>query len=290
MVTIERFKNYNISLIIMSATIGLISQKKGSNPGGKCFFSGEKKSFQAYFKYCFGSKISRQSSFVAEHQPIYEAITFELAKKLGLKTTDAYILLNPKKNVVFEGWKEIGEKDPSGRRYYFLSRWQEQPTAEELNGSSRKPPVLNHIVPIGHYPYLDSLLISDVIGRKQNYLIGADDKIVYLDLGCSFVHAHGGFIEQPNKMRSCNPKEIKKMSKQLNNQVIIDASNNRLVNLEELAESPYNMSLTVLNPWSQIIVRDLIDREELDEIYNHLVHSLFKTIPEFRKANLLIEG
>lgn len=270
----------------MNSKVLLQTDRKGSNPGGKCYFESGRLGFLGYLKYCFGSKIKGICPFVPEHQPIYEAITFELAKKLGLKTTNAYVLLNPEQDVIFEGWREVGETDPSGRTYYFISSWQYQPTAREKNGNGER-----YIIPITHYPYLESVLIADVIGRKQNYLINPSisEDVVYLDLGCSFVHAHGGFIEQPNRMKLNSRKEIKRASKRLRDKAIIDATGQNLINLEELAEFPYNMSITTLNPWNQRLVRDFLTPDELAEITSHLVQAVLRTIPQFRQAGVLIE-
>ena len=81
--------------IDQNSSLRVLSEQKGSNPGGFCIYKNGKTSFKGYFKYCVGSKISHEHSALrAEHQPFYEAITFEFAKRLGLKTPSFFVLLN----------------------------------------------------------------------------------------------------------------------------------------------------------------------------------------------------
>ena len=267
----------------MSVQINLTSSRIGSNPGGKCIFKSNRLEFGAYFKYCIGSRMKGHSVFVPENQPVYEAITFELAKKIGLDVVDSYVLLNKNQDVVFEGWRDVDESDPSGRKYYFVSRLSRKPTAEELRNDNGEVPKLHHV-------YLDSLLIADIVGRKQNYSIDPNNPkhITYLDLGCSFVYAHGGIIEQPNKLRLKDPKEIKKERKKLKGKSIIDVTNSEIINLEDFIESTSNLSITTLNPWKQARVSDLISQEEISEIKGELIHSFSSCLSDFKERGLLI--
>lgn len=267
----------------MGVEIHLTSSRIGSNPGGKCVFKSNRLEFNAYFKYCIGSRIKGHSVFAPENQPVYEAITFELAKKIGLDVVDSYVLLNKNQDVVFDGWREVGETDPSGRKYYFVSRLSRRPTAEELKSDNGEVPIL-------HYVYLDSLLIADIVGRKQNYSIDPKDPehLIYLDLGCSFVYAHGGMIEQPNKLRLKDPKEIKKDMRKLRGKSIIDAKNSEIINLEDFIESTSNLFVTTLNPWRQVRVSDLISDDEISEIKGELIQSFSSCLSDFKERGLLI--
>lgn len=99
-------------------TLEITSGRKGSNPGGYCTISPSRHedSFNGYFKYCFGSKISPEFPFRPKNQPVYEAMTFALARRLGLHTSEGFVLLNNQGNVLFRD--NIGERNHEGRRYF----------------------------------------------------------------------------------------------------------------------------------------------------------------------------
>ncbi|MEM4625690.1 MAG: hypothetical protein QXJ28_02935 [Candidatus Pacearchaeota archaeon] len=268
----------------MSVNIDILSSRKGSNPGGLCYFRAPRLEFKGHFKYCLGSKINGLSSFKAENQPVYEAITFELARFLGLKTVDSFVIRNDNLDVYFDGWKEVGEINPSGRKFYFISKFIDNLVASDLNTN------ICCDVPEREIIYLDSLLISDIVGRKQNYIMDPNsrDSITYLDLGCSFVHAHNGFMTQPNKLKINDSKSIKRAYKILKDIHIIGRDNDSIINLSELAEMPFNMSIYTLNPWKFVKVSDLITYEEIEEIHLHLVQSLIDCLPRFKKSGIIL--
>ena len=115
--------------------VDILSERKGSNPGGVCQAHDNGFSIRGYFKYCHGSRIAGKSSFVPQHQPIYEAMTFEMARRLGLDTVDYFVLLNEgsrvsrrSRDIQFSGWKDYNfSHNPSGRLFYFMSKMESAP-------------------------------------------------------------------------------------------------------------------------------------------------------------------
>jgi len=267
-------------------TIEVLSEQKGSNPGGFCNYNDGKNKFEGYFKYCVGSKIPRgYSSLVPEHQPFYEAITFELARRLGLRTPHFFVLLNNNKDVKFEGSSNFPPHNHSGRPFYFFSRKIYEPNINGLNE------IGNRIIDEERV-YLESLMISDILGKRQNYMIlskDSDFEVFYLDLGCSFVHAVGGFIYLPNDLKRYSKSSSKKRDKcSLKDRIVIGADDNLLVNLEELVYAFEGLTIPTLNPYSRIPVSNLISSKELEEIDNYLIHGLCKSLHEYKEESLLV--
>ena len=155
--------------------IDILEPAKGSNPGGVCKVRGNTEFERAYFKFVFGTHMRGGSNFNPQHQPIYEALTFELARKFGLDTVNYAVLLNEKKDVVFENWKNNGfNNNPAGRASYFVSeifrlpqwalRKAEGAPFVDFHDDARELIGLQQL-------YLDTLLISDIVGKRQNYLV-----------------------------------------------------------------------------------------------------------------------
>lgn len=264
------------------------STRKGSNPGGLCTYRNGKNNFQGYFKYCIGSRISNTcSNLHSDHQPIYEAITFELARRFGLRTPPFFVLLNKKNDATFQDSRELVSHDHSGRPFYFLSKiiYESKNLDREQAGSEiiEKQRV-----------YLDALMISDILGKRQNYMIlgeSGDYQVSYVDLGCSFVHATEGFIRLPNDLKKYKeiPRNREKNDKhRLKNKTVISADNDSLVNLEELVYGFRGLTIPTLNPWRRIPIRDLLSEEEVEEIDDYLVHGLCKNLHNFNEKGLLL--
>ncbi len=266
----------------MVASVNFTSSRIGSNPGGRCYFVSDRLDFNGYIKYCFGSHINGFSSFRADHQPVYEAMTFELARKFGLKTVDSFLITNSNKDLYFDKFKDVGEPDPSGRLFYFISRLSQNPPCENGSQNCCDIPETEHI-------YLDSLLITDIIGKKQNYILcpAISQQPIYLDLGCSFVHAHEGFIHHPHKMK-VDEKDLRRARKRIQGRNIIGADNETIVSFDEIIDMPFSMSLTCLNPWRVVPVSQLIGEEESLEIQNHLIGSLYTNLKRYQAQNLLL--
>ena len=268
-----------------SPLVKILSEKKGSNPGGFCTFSDGRNRFDGYLKYCFGSKLPKDSSLKSEHQPIYEAITFELARKLGLKTPGFFVLLNNGNNVEFEDPENVSSNDHSGRNFYFISKKISEPNMSGLGDIGDEIIEKERI-------YLDSLMISDILGRRQNYMIIPQNHgfgVFYLDLGCSFVHATNGFIRLPNDLKKYSLSNSKKRDRcNIKDKTIIGADNEMLVNLEELIYSFGGLTIPTLNPFSRIPVSDLISSKEVSEIANYIVHGLCKSLHGYKEKGLLV--
>jgi hypothetical protein len=269
-------------VFVMAINVQVTSGKKGSNPGGRCKVSNGAELFSAYYKYCHGSHLNGQSSFNAQNQPVYEALTFELAKKVGLMAPRTYVLLNPKNDVHFQGWKDHNGHDPSGRAYYFLSR-----IIPHLKATERDPREQRALEK--ETPYLNGLLISDIIGRRQNYAFtpeGDDGKISYLDLGCSFVHAKEGFLGLHHKLRVGNQKDFRRATKKLKGKKL-STNDGRTIDLSSLVDNLGSMVIPVLNPQGSVQIKDLISNAEIEEIRSYIVQGLVDGLDSFRDANLL---
>lgn len=267
-------------------TVEVLSGQKGSNPGGFCVFNNGKDKFEGHFKYCVGSKIPKgYSSLVPEHQPFYEAITFELARRLGLKTPSFFVLLNNKRDVKFEDPHNFFPRSHSGRPSYFFSRTIYEPNIQGLDEIGTKIIDRERI-------YLESLMISDILGKRQNYMIlskNFDFEVFYLDLGCSFVHAVGGFIYLPNHLKRYSKSSSKKRDKcSLKSRTIVGADNNLLINLEELVYAFEGLTIPTLNPYSRIPVSNLISSKELEEIDGYLIHGLCKSLRGYKEKGFLM--
>jgi len=273
--------------VYQNPSLEVLSGQKGSNPGGFCIYNDGKNNFKSYFKYCVGSKIPKgYSSLKSEHQPFYEAITFEFARRLGLKTPNFFVLLNNKNNVSIKNIKEVSSHDHSGRNSYFVSKKICEPKVFNLDKIGSEIVQKERV-------YLEGLMISDILGKRQNYLVlpnsySQDFRVFYLDLGCNFVHAVGGFIYFPNGLRNLDKSCKKRERHNLRHKTIIAADDDSLINLEEFIGNFENLTLPTLNPYAKKKLEELISKEEIDEIRSYLVHGLYKNINNFKKAGLFV--
>ncbi len=271
--------------IYQNPSLEILSEQKGSNPGGFCIYNDRKNNLKSYFKYCVGSKIPRgYSSLKSDHQPFYEAITFEFARRLGLKTPNFFVLLNNKNNVSIKN--NVSSHDHSRRHSYFVSKKICEPKVSNLDEIGSKIIQKERV-------YLEGLMISDILGKRQNYLVlpnscSQDFKVFYLDLGCSFVHAVGGFIYFPNGLRNLDRGCKKRERHNLKHKTIIAADDDSLINLGEFIDNFENLTLPTLNPLAKKNLDELICKEEIDEIRSYLVHGLCKNINNFKKAGLFV--
>jgi len=261
------------------------SDRKGSNPGGFCSYNNGRDNFEGYLKYCFGSKIPRNLSYLrSDHQPIYEAITFELARKFGLKTPDFFVLKNQDNHVEFEDPEKFSPHTHSGRPFYFISRKIHEPALPNLDQIGSEIISKQKV-------YLESLMIADILGKRQNYHIlprGNDFDVYYLDLGCSFVHATGGFIHLPNELKTYSRNcDTKRDRCNLKGKAVVGSDNKSFVDLEKLTSSFEDLAIPVLGS-SPMPLSDLISSEEIEEISSYLIHGLCKGISMYKEQGLLI--
>lgn len=277
-------------------TIKVTSDRIGSNPGGKCLVDCNGLQFNGYFKYCHGSRIGGNSSFHAAHQPVYEAITFQLIKQIGLQVTDFYIIINKDRGVQFNDWKIFMNHDPSGRDFYFVSKILPRP-------NDCPEYVVDKIIKREDI-YLSSLLVADIIGKGQNYRCyskpgcsfhscrGHKDQcdggsIVYLDLGCSFVYAREGFLTLPHKLQSHNPADFKIQMHKLERTVIISKIKSE-INLGQLITDLPKIPIPTLHPKGHTTLSQFLSNQEIREIGGYLAQSLTKSIPAFKERGLVV--
>ncbi len=266
----------------MTINLQVTSESKGSNPGGRCRVYNGVHISDAYYKYVHGSRLKNGTSFRADHQAVYEAMTFELVRSLGLDTSNTYVLINKNRDVNFSDWKEHAESDPNGRDFYFVSEILRNPRDEMLESESRA--ILDH-----EGAYLDALMVSDVIGKRQNYMPYGEPgnrKIVYLDLGCSFVRAVDGFLMQPHRVHLGNGKEFKKALKDLG-KIGLWTPRQYPVNLAHIIHDIPELSIKVLNPEGVMKASDLITDGEIHEIQMILAQSLLSSVPRLDRRGLI---
>jgi hypothetical protein len=295
------------------ATVRFLTARKGSNPGGKVLVdvgsvlagsnstnrgnisydnrhqNGTKNGngpFEAYLKYCLTQR-GKASPFRAEHQPAYEAATFQLAKLFGLHVPNSYVLLDEEKTLVFEGCRDVGEPDPSGRRIFFVSKWLD--CATDRSGTAEN--LVNGIVHIER-PYLDALHVSDVIGRRQNFIFCDDGKspsVNYVDLGCSFVHASKGMLTLPTKTKIVSDRQLKIAERRLARYAVISADETKVVDLAELPQFIKMMRIPTLNPSGSVLLSSLVNPQEHQEMEKDIVYTAYTHLDDLNAANVLIK-
>ncbi len=99
---------------------------KGGNPGGMIEIPFYNISSSFYFKYCpQPGKGLGKSPLFPEHQPIYEALTVMLAKRLGLSVPQVFVMENRpnerKKDPVFK-YEIKNNKFNANMPFYFISK------------------------------------------------------------------------------------------------------------------------------------------------------------------------
>tara|TARA_Y100000310_G_C20580086_1_gene762526 strand:+ start:294 stop:1115 length:822 start_codon:yes stop_codon:yes gene_type:complete len=263
------------------------SERKGSNPGGYCKIVDQKGSFDAYFKYCIGSKIKRGTAFVPHNQPIYEAATFELVRQFGLPVPDFFVLLNEDGQVEFRNTVET-KKDHSGRHSYFVSRIERDARNPQLEG------IATQIV-AAERPFLDLLMVEDVVGKRQNYVFqkdGLGSRVLYCDLGCSFVRANNGTLSLPQRVLKngrASSRSKKKEKSRLRGKRVISVEGKE-IGLYDLVDGLGSLEIPCLNPRIKSPLRSFLNQGEIVEIQNYLSHTFAEEIPKLRKQGLLVNG
>lgn len=255
----------------MVLQIQVVSEAKGSNHGGRCLIKeGDSLPRPFYIKHCSGSRIKRgESSLVYTHQPVYEAVTCEMALKLGLETPNFYILLNPKNDILFiskgEQRCDIQPRQP----YYFASELLIPPQNEDLARA--------HELMSEDEFYRDMLMISDIVGRKQNYFYDEhSDSIFYLDLGCSFIDAHERVIAlKTHHKPPLERKELKKAMNLFEKYSLMPKSGKKPISLVDFINIPRNLEVLTLNPRGKVRLDELISGEEIDEIVGRIAAGLY---------------
>lgn len=179
----------------MAIEVIVTSENKGSNPGGRCIVRTPKKTYdKSYFKYCNRGNVPKGFVLNSQHQPIYEAMFVEMSKMLGLNVPDYFVILNPKGDHVSldyqpEKGENIRELRPNNASY-FVSKLVNHVIDENSPGIRS---ILNE-----EKIYRDLLNIGNVSDRPDNYTLinvpGREPFVLYIDLGCGLVDAHGGLM------------------------------------------------------------------------------------------------
>jgi|GEM_PF-1978965 len=262
------------------------SERKGSNPGGKCTLQFREQTIDAYIKYCTNSHLQKNHPFKPHNQPVYEAITLTLAKYFGLEVPRYFLLLNQDHHSVSFRYSDhsIAKKplDPS-KNCYLLSEITKLPDCED---QEKLVAEMN-----AEKVYRDLLMIGDVSNKKQNYALldpsnyqltsahGAP-YIFYIDLGCSFVDAHEGNIDQRNSVSklvnldsdgiiSSSRKHVARTTAYLERYGIWtthkDATKRYVINLSQIPKLVYTMTLPTLSG-ERITANKLLSTSELELI------------------------
>ena len=250
------------------SVIDVISEKKGGNPGGKVRLDSYSPPQLYYAKHCNSSRVTRrESSFVYTHQPVYEAVTCEMARELGLKLPDFYVLDNRKNKVNFraDGCKS-DLKD--GKPFYFLSFMVSlQESVPDGDALVKRESV-----------YRDILQISDIVGRRQNYTF-LNGGLFYLDVGCAFVDAHQGHIGfRRQHPKLLDKKPLKSARKRIGRYdlVLLDGES---IDLLDFVDMPRDLLIPVMTSEGDKTSKrldSLITNEEIDEICNRIVGGIIK--------------
>jgi len=256
----------------MGLEIEIVSRSKGSNHGGCCLIKEENIDvpMSYYIKHCSGSRIRKgESSLNPFHQPIYEAITCEMAQRLGLNTSNFYVLLNLKKNLIFISKGELKSNIKSKQPFYFASELL-IPSKDEDFGKVKK------IIEEETF-YRDILMISDIVGRKQNYFYDSfSENIFYIDLGCNFVDAHENFIELKHHHKPpLAKKELKNALKFLKKYSIKTNCKKGPISLIDFVNLPREMSILTMNPRKNVRLDKLISEDEIEEIIGRIISGLY---------------
>ncbi len=264
----------------MKVKVDVLSDKKGSNPGGFCTIRDSKGSriLDGYFKYCFGESLPRGIPFKAEHQPVLEVLASLKAREFGLVTPDCFVLINDGK-VSFSNLHD--EKDHSGKKYYFVSKLEPNPSSAAIDRE------LNTIVE-SEKIYLDSLLLRDY-GTRNNILY-KEGRASYIDLGCwGFACANEGLLKQIiGKKELVSDKDRKKLIRRLEKDNLRNA-NGEIINLGEFARNIPESFIPLLNPnGGYAIAKSLLTNDELNAVQGYLAQNLDSKREAFRKADLLV--
>ena len=196
-------------------------------------------------------------------------------------------MLNNRDNVSVEDPDNISSHDHAGRHSYFVSKKIYEPEVSNLDEIGSEIVQKESI-------YLEGLMISDILGKRQNYLVlpnssGQDFQALYLDLGCNFVHAVGGFISFPNGLRNLDKACKKREKRNIRDRTIISADDESMINLGEFIDNFENITLPTLNPHGRKRLEQLISKEEIDEIRSYLVHGLCHSLHDFKSQGLLVQ-
>jgi len=258
----------------MALEIKVISGPKGSNPGGKCIIPNFKNKGTDYIKYCNVNDVSSLGLDV-QNQPVYEAISLEMAKKLGLSVPKYKVIMNPSKTDMKFSYSPLsGEKITplnSKKSCYFLSQFIPHNVDDTNEGL---PPLMAK-----EKIFRDLLNLGDISGRAQNYSFiqprYAEPFVTYIDVGCGLVDAHGGHLSIRTSLRNKlqkikGKKDLRNTQKRLSRWDIKTPKGER-INLKEFGESISETPIKVFDASKTgrvkiVPAKELVSSEELDKL------------------------
>lgn len=279
----------------MSLEISVLGERKGSNPGGECFLPLGYYSGRYYLKYSLKTE-THGASFSAANQPVYEAVTAEMARRLGLNTPDFFVLLNEGDSLSFRNPPGVNKPIQGGRKYYFVSKMMNLPTGGDPHEIA--------LLMAEERIYRELLQLADIEGKRHNFTfsdVGGMKRIFYIDVGCSFVHAHEGAIRFHNRARKHfdllgkHPaKTVRKALDRLDRSLVCLNDGSSLLSLREIAVMPRTLNLPVLDPRDarhphrRVPLSSLISGEEVEEIVGLLALDMAEELPKYRESGKVL--
>ncbi|MFT7615594.1 MAG: hypothetical protein ACI8Y7_000408 [Candidatus Woesearchaeota archaeon] len=251
------------------------TSRKGGNPGGWAALDINGEQVEGYLKYCPGARLPPAYQFSATHQPIYEALTYALAKKIGLHTPSVHIIGGHTIIPVFQYTDNIGRKDKLKETMPFYHFSVNMPEDSEVDQSELEKRVEADI------PYLDFLIVDDVVGRRQNYIADKIDGITepgYIDLGHSFVRAAEGIMTVPHKYASLKQASAQKaMKRRMKHTFVVMKNQNVHYNLNQFIEEIPDTRISMLENGvsSERKIHTLLREEECETIMNLYLEHMF---------------
>jgi len=273
----------------------LEEMQKGSNPGRKVSFPQIKSLGDCYLKYCPASRGKKYHGLSAHNQPFYEAITNHLCREIGVSVPRTFVLRDGKGSVDFVG------NSFNGGREYFVSEWKN----ENEGNVSKNSELVKYLISQDRL-YLELLGVEDVLGKKvgKRESIGKRDnyhfvkypggketggEITYIDLGCSLgIRAKEGEMEVREKIPE-NKKELKRMKKRISPWHIISRDEKKILPLEEMIERFEEIPIIELNDRKSKPIKDYLTIEEIDQLRNLFMVTMYSGIKKNKEENCLIK-
>ncbi len=262
-------------------TIDVDSGPKGGNPGGMVRIPYDGQQMKAYLKYCPRSELPHDHPMQPHHQPVYEAITNRLARYLGLSVPDHFVLNNMTGRVTFRYTDAFEQQDdPQSRKrlrenmpYYYVSKWIDFPEEDVDRCESLEDELAAEAL------YRDILALGDIEGVGQNIAYFYDAlydscELFYIDLGCSFVDAKAGSMQQRNEVSKLiewpqkKKNELKtaaRHSQKRNARYLLETPDDSILSPDTLKEVATHLHIPVF-PDYRVPVNKLLRDEEIDYI------------------------
>ena len=232
----------------MEWVLRIVSNKKGSNPGGFAYL----KEVYGYVKFCH-SVHQRRGPLEVTHQPIYEYITSEVARRFGILSPPLQVIPGEKIKIINECNNPFFNKP---REYYFFSHYVDHTNNGEVDEIYRV--------------YLELIGICDVFKKGDNYgYLKGTHEIIIIDVGCNFVKAINGIMYY-NTPRPPNKKAVKKINRQIRT---LDGK--KINPMDLIHEIPY-FNIRMLD--ENIKVKSILSREEIEYIQGYYINQFAKKI------------